>query len=81
MASMRPSNPAIPHGITILGSFTKEDEVNDLIGGAWTSEDGMPTLVEDCEGLKWAFLTDTTDAEVLELRTLSEVKRRLDWVL
>jgi hypothetical protein len=34
VASMRPSDPAIPRGITILGSFTEEDEVDDLIGEA-----------------------------------------------
>jgi hypothetical protein len=81
MASMRPSDPAIPHGIAVPGSFTEEDEVDDLIGGAWTSEDRMPVLIEDCEGLKWAFLADTADTEALEPRTLSEAKRHLDWAL
>jgi len=41
----------------------------------------MPVLIKDCEGLEWAFLADTTDTEVLEPRTLSEAKRRLDWAL
>ncbi len=81
MASTRPSDPAIPHGIAVPGSFTKEDEVNNLIGGAWMSKDGMPALVEDCKGLEWAFLADTTDAEVLEPCTLSEAKHHPDWAL
>jgi hypothetical protein len=78
VASTRPSDPAIPHGIVISGGLTEEDKVDDLIGGAWTTEDRMPVLIKDCEGLEYTFLADTVDAEALELHTLSKAKHHPD---
>jgi hypothetical protein len=51
ISSTHLSNPAIPQGIAILSSFTKEDEVDNLIGGAW-NEDDIPGLEEDCDDLE-----------------------------
>ena len=50
-------------------------------GGAWSIEDGSPTLLEDFEGLEFAFAAETADAEALEPRSLAEAKRRPDWPL
>ena len=63
------SNPAIPQGIAILGSFTKEDEVDNLIGGAWAKDDILG-LEEDCNNLEQILVTETVDTEALELHSL-----------
>ena len=57
------------------------DEDPDEAGGAWSVEDGSPTLLEDFEGLEFAFAAETADAEALEPRSLAEAKRRPDWPL
>jgi hypothetical protein len=80
VASARRSDPTIPRGIAVPGSFS-EDEVDDIVGGAWTTADGLPALREDWEGAEAAFVAETADAEALEPRTLAEAKRRPDWPL
>ena len=57
------------------------DEDSDEAGGAWSVEDGSPTLLEDFEGLEFAFVAETADAEALEPRSLAKAKRRPDWPL
>ena len=44
-------------------------------------EDGLLTLLEDFEGLEYAFAVETADAEALELRSLAEAKHRPEWPL
>ena len=57
------------------------DEDPDKAGGAWSVEDGSPMLLEDFEGLEFAFAAETADAEALEPRSLAEAKHRPDWPL
>ena len=49
-------------------------------GGAWAVVDGAPTLLEDFEGLEHTFLAETADSEALEPCTLTEAKRRPNWL-
>ena len=76
--SARPSNPTIPQGIAILGSFTEEDKVDNLIGGAW-AEDDIPGLEEDCNNLEQILVAETADTEALKPRSLAEAHRCLEW--
>jgi hypothetical protein len=86
ISSMHPSDPIIPRGIAIPGSFTEEDEVNNLIGSTW-DEDDVPDLEdddisgleEDCDSLKQIFIAETTDLEALEPCTLGEACHCPDW--
>jgi hypothetical protein len=80
VASTRRTDPVIPRGIAVPGSFS-EDEVDNIVGGAWTIEEGMPALREDWDSVETTFVTETADSEVLELRSLAEAKRRPDWPL
>ena len=66
VASTCCADPAIPQGILVPGSFS-EDEVNDIVGGAWTVEDGQPALHENWDGAEVTFVTETADSEVLVL--------------
>ena len=74
------SNPTIPQGIAVLGSFTEEDEVDNMIGSAWDNDDDVPGLEEDCDDLKQILITETADAEALEPCTLSEACHHPEWV-
>ena len=57
------------------------DEDSNEAGGAWSVEDGSPTLLENFEGLEFVFAAETADTKALELHSLAEVKCRLDWPL
>jgi hypothetical protein len=78
-SSVHLSNPAIPRGIAIPGSFTEEDKVNNLIGGTWAKDD-IPGLEEDCNDLEQILVAETADMEALELRSLAEARRHPEWV-
>jgi hypothetical protein len=73
------SDPTIPRGIVVPGSFSK-DEVDNIVGGAWTIEEGEPALHEDWDGVETAFVAETTNAEGLEPHLLAEAKRHPDWL-
>jgi len=53
----------------------------DEAGGAWHVDSGLPSLLEDFDGLEQALVATTSDAEALEPCSLAEVKRRPDWHL
>jgi transposase InsO family protein len=64
--------------LKLPGTFAEDA---DEAGGVWSVEDGLPTLLEDFEGLEYAFAVETADAEALEPRSLAEAKRRPEWPL
>jgi hypothetical protein len=76
--SARPSDPAIPRGIAVPGSFTEEDEVDNLIGSTW-AEDDIPGLEEDCDDLEQILVAETTDVEALKPRSLAEACCHPEW--
>jgi len=80
MASTHCTDPIIPCGIVVLGSFS-EDKVDDIVGGAWTVEDSLPALCEDWDSAKATFIAETTDSEALKPGSLAEAKCCLDWPL
>ena len=57
------------------------DEDPEEAGGVWSVENGSPTLLEDFDGLEYALVAETADAEALEPRSLADAKRRPDWPL
>ena len=66
----------------VMISLQKPDPISEEskeAGGVWVIIDGTPELLEDFEGLEHILLAETTDAEVLEPRMLTEAKRRPDW--
>ena len=92
--SMRTRKPScIVHDLLIGKGFTNSntarimhlpgalDKDSDEAEGAWSVEDGSPTLLKDFEGLEFAFAAETVDAMALEPCSLAKVKRRLDWPL
>jgi hypothetical protein len=82
VASSHPSDPIIPRGINVPGSYGKEEEESvDMAIGAWSVETGLPTLRESWLGLEVALAAETADSEVLKPRNLVEAKRRPDWPL
>jgi hypothetical protein len=48
---------------------------------AWTIKDGAPMLLEDFEGIEFALMAKTADAEAIEPHALAKAKRRPDWPL
>jgi hypothetical protein len=42
VASTRPSDPVIPKGISVPGSFGEEEEAVEMTGGVWSVEQGLP---------------------------------------
>jgi hypothetical protein len=72
------TDPTTAQSLKLPGSFAEDPEE---AGGVWSVEDGMPTLLEDFEGLEYAFAAETADAEALEPRSLDEAKRRPEWPL
>ena len=82
VTSSRPSDPTIPKGVPIPGSFSEEDENEaNMAAGAWSVKTGLPTLRENWPGFEVALVTKTADSEALEPRNLAEAKRRPDWPL
>ena len=73
------SNPTIPRGIAILGSLTKEDKVDNLIGSTWAKDD-IPGLEEDCNDLEQILIAKTMDVEALEPHSLAEARCCPEWV-
>jgi hypothetical protein len=57
------------------------DESPEEAGGVWSVEDGLSTLLKDFDGLEYALVAETADAEALEPRSLAEAKRRPEWPL
>jgi len=82
-ASTRRSDPVIPRGISVPGSFDEGEEVEvvDMVAGAWSVEAGLPALRESWVGFEVALAAETADSEALEPRNLAEAKRRPDWPL
>ena len=76
----KPADPDMP-GLTPVDDEPDKDEVEDLVGSAWTVFQDTPALLEDFPGLEYAFVAETANAEVLEPRMLAEAKRRPDWPL
>jgi hypothetical protein len=82
VASSHPSDPIIPRGINVPGSYGEEEEESvDMAIGAWSVETGLPTLRESWLRLEVALAAETMDSEALEPRNLVEAKRRPDWPL
>ena len=75
-----PMDPDMP-ALTLEEDAPNDDEVEDLVGGAWMVMHDIPVLLEDFPGLEYAFTTETTNMEVLEPHMLTEVKCRPDWPL
>ena len=75
-----PADPDMP-ALTPEEDAPNDDEVEDLVGGAWMVVHDVPVLLEDFPGLEYVFTTETADAEALEPCTLAEAKRRPDWPL
>ena len=75
-----PADPDMP-ALTLEEDAPNDDEVEDLVGGAWTVVHDVPVLLEDFLGLEYAFAAETADAEVLKPRMLAEAKCRPDWPL
>jgi reverse transcriptase-like protein len=65
-------------GLQIPGALVEEAEE---AGGVWTVTDGSPALLEDFDSLEHMFLTETTNAEALEPQSLTEARRRPNWLL
>ena len=80
VASTCCTDPVIPRGIVVPGSFS-DDEDDDIVGGAWTVKDGQPALHKHWEGAEVAFVTETANSEALEPHSLTEVKCCTDWLL
>jgi transposase InsO family protein len=72
------TDPSTARTLKLPGAFVEDPEE---AGGVWSAEDGEPTLLEDYDGLEYAFVVETSDAEALEPRTLAEAKRRPEWPL
>jgi hypothetical protein len=66
------------HGLQVCNSH-KED-VKEA-GGVWTVEDGVPTLLENFNGLEHAFAAEVADMEAMKPCMLVEAKHRPDWPL
>ncbi len=83
VASTRRSDPVIPRGISVPGSFDEGEEVEavDMVAGAWSVEAGLPALRESWVGFEVALAAETTDSEALEPHNLAEAKRQPDWPL
>ena len=75
-----PVDPDMP-GLTPVDDEPDEDEVEDLVGSAWTVFQDAPALLEDFPGLEYVFAAETANAEVLEPHMLAEAKHRPDWLL
>jgi hypothetical protein len=73
----RTGSPKVSMGLNIPDP-TNED--GEEAGGVWVIIDGAPALLDDYEGLKHTFMAETADAEALEPHTLTEAKRRPDWL-
>ncbi len=81
IASTRRSDPTIPRGVSVPGSFGKDEETADVAVEAWSVEAGLPTPHESWLGLEVALAAKIADSEALELRNLAEAKHRPDWHL
>ncbi len=83
VASTHCSDPVIPRGISVPGSFNegKEVEAVDMVAGAWSVEAGLPTLHESWVGFEVALAAETADSEALEPHNLAEAKRQPNWPL
>ena len=81
VASTRRSDPVIPRGVSVPGSFGEDEEMADVAAEAWSVEAGLPALRESWLGLEVALAAEIADSEALESRNLAEAKRRPDWPL
>ena len=84
IASSRPSDPAVPRGVSIPGGFDADGEMAKLVdklAGAWSVEAGLPLLHENWLGIEVALVAETSDSEALELHNLAEAKCRPNWPL
>ena len=76
----KPVDPDMP-GLTPVNNEPDKDEVEDLVGSAWTVFQDAPALLEDFPGLEYVFMAETADAKALEPCMLAEAKHRPDWPL
>ncbi len=81
VASTCRSDPVIPRGVSVPGSFGEDEEMADVATEAWSVEAGLPALHESWLGLEVALAAEITDSEALEPHNLAEAKRRPDWPL